>query len=90
MYLNVLEQYLTRGRAVSPHLMVVRKTPGGTGFVITPGFAQQALDAAKDPKHGGWFDLLFEVSLRQSLQGWDGSLCNGGSSNSSSTVGCVW
>jgi hypothetical protein len=63
MYLNVMEQFLTRGRAVSSHLMVVRKTPGGTGYVITPGFAQQALEAAKDPNHNSWFDILFEVRL---------------------------
>jgi hypothetical protein len=63
MYLNVIEGFLTRGRAVSPHLMVVRKTPGGTGYVINPGFAQQALEAAKDPKHDSWFDIMVEVRL---------------------------
>jgi hypothetical protein len=61
MYLNVMEQYLTCGKRVSPHLMVVRKTPGGTGYVITPGFAGQGLEAAKDPQHHGWFDVMFEV-----------------------------
>lgn len=32
-----------------------------------------------DPKHGGWFDLLFEVSLRhctRAYQGWHASLSN--------------
>lgn len=48
--------------------MVVRKTPTTTGYVITPGFAQQALEAAKDPKHNGWVDILFEVRL--ACQDW--------------------
>jgi hypothetical protein len=70
MYLNVIEGFLTRGRAVSPHLMVVRKTPGGTGYVINPGFAQQALEAAKDPKHDSWFDIMVEVRLSVLKYDW--------------------
>jgi hypothetical protein len=64
MYLHAAPSGTTRGRAVSPHLVAVRKTAGTIGYVASPSFARKALAAANNPRQSVWVDLIFTVSFQ--------------------------